>query len=116
MSFDPASQCRTHVHLNDRFATLRGTTRSAFLASLSTHTADLPSPAPDFLASLLHALCCRHDVDCTQYVRTDCGGRAVLVCEQSRKRFDGLGRVVQVVDTARDLSLLENAVMSAEEQ
>jgi hypothetical protein len=98
VTYDPVSQRRAHVFLNDRFAALRGTTRPALLARLAAHTADLPSTAPDCLAALLHGLLHRREADCTQYMRWGCGGRGVLVEEHSRKRFDGEGRVVKVTD------------------
>jgi hypothetical protein len=98
VTYDPVSQRRAHVFLNDRFAALRGTTRPALLARLAAHTADLPSTAPDCLAALLYGLLHRREADCTQYVRWECGGLRVLVEEHSRKRFDGEGRVVKVTD------------------
>jgi hypothetical protein len=97
VTYDPVSQRRAHVFLNDRFAALRGTARPVLLARLATYTADLPSTAPDCLAALLHGLLHRREVDCTQYVRWQRGGLRVLVEEHSRKRFDGEGRVVKVI-------------------
>ena len=94
--YDPASQRRTHTYLNDRYAALRGASRPELLARLAARTVDLPAPPPDFLAALLHALLRRRAATCTQYVRAACGGRAVLLWEHSRKRFDGDGRVVKV--------------------
>jgi PAS domain-containing protein len=97
VSYDPASQRRTHVFLNDRYAALRGASRPELLARFSAHAVDLPAPPPDFLAALLHGLLGRREADCTQYLRTDCAGRGALVVEHTRKRFDGRGRVVKVL-------------------
>ena len=94
--YDPATQRRTHVFLNDRYAALRGMSRPELLARLAAHAADLPAPAPDFLAAALHGLLHRRAADVVQYVRADAGGRAVLLREQTRKRFDAHGRVVKV--------------------
>ena len=49
------------------------------------------APASDVLASLLHGLLHRSAATCTQHVRAACGGRAVLLWEHSRKRFDACG-------------------------
>ena len=96
VAYDPATQRRTRLFLNHRFAALRGAARPALLARLAAHAADLPAPAGDCLAALLHGLLHRRAADCTQYVRVDCGGRGLLAVEHSRKRFDGRGRVVKV--------------------
>jgi hypothetical protein len=97
VAFDPASQRRTHVFLNDRYAAIRGASRQALLSRFADHAVELPSTEPDLLAALLHALLRRRDADCTQYLRVaGAGGRPALVCEHSRKRYDASGRVVKV--------------------
>ena len=94
--WDPATLRHTHVFLNDRYAALRGTVRPALLARLAAHDADLPSPPADFLATALHGLLRGREGFGTRYVRADCGGRAALVREDWRTRFDARGRVVRV--------------------
>ena len=97
VAFDPASQLRTHVFLNDRYAAIRGASRQELLSRFADHAVELPSTEPDLLAALLHALLHRRDAECTQYVRlAGSGGRGALVWEHSRKRYDERGRVVKV--------------------
>jgi hypothetical protein len=97
VAFDPASQLRTHVFLNDRYAAIRGASREALLSRFADHAVELPSTEPDLLAALLHGLLRRHDAECTQYLRVaGAAGRAALVWEHSRKRYDERGRVVKV--------------------
>ena len=96
VTYDPETQLRTHVFLNERYAALRGEARPALLGRLAAHAADLPSPPPDFLAAMLYGLLHRRAADVTQYVRADCGGRATLLEEHSRKTFDARGRIVKV--------------------
>jgi hypothetical protein len=96
VSFEASSQRRTDVFFNELYAAMHGATRRGLLARFSAYAVDLPAPAPDFLAALLHGLLGRRDADWTQYMRMDCGGRGMLVCEVSRKRFDWRGRIVKV--------------------
>ena len=97
VAFDPASQLRTHVFLNDRYAAIRGASRQELLSRFADHAVELPSTEPDLLAALLHGLLRCRDAECTQYVRlAGAGGRGALVWEHSRKRYDERGRVVKV--------------------
>ena len=97
VAFDPATQLRTHVFLNDRYAAIRGASRQALLSRFADHAVELPSTEPDLLAALLHALLRRRDAECTQYLRVaGAAGRAALVWEHSRTRYDERGRVVKV--------------------
>ena len=80
MSFDAASQRRTHVFLNSRYAAIHGSSRPDLLARFAAHDLPLPSTAPDFLAALLHDLLRRLDTETTQYVRVSVGGEGSGRC------------------------------------
>ena len=100
ITYDPETQRRTHVFLNSRYAAMRGVSRAELLARFAAHAVDLPSTGPDFLAALLHGMLHRLDAESTQYLRVAAGegaaGPGMLVCEHSRKRFDGRGRITKV--------------------
>ena len=100
ITYDAVSQKRTHVFLNSRYAEMLGASRSGLLARFAAHAVDLPSTGPDFLAALLHGMLHRLDAESTQYLRVAAGegaaGPGMLVCEHSRKRFDGRGRITKV--------------------
>jgi hypothetical protein len=99
VDFDPATQRRVNVFLTTRYAAQRGAARPALLGAFAAHAVPLPAAAADFLAAALHAAALRRlgSSDCTQYLRVSgAGGRAALVREDTRTRFDSAGRVVRV--------------------
>ena len=79
---------------------MHGAPRPAAAALYAAHAVPLPGPDGDVVAAWVHDLLHRRDADTQQFLRVNTGdgpaARGRLVWAQSRKTFDGLGRIVKV--------------------